>query len=90
MAKTLKMAFGYGEEQEETRNYSFTVADSLASACKAKILAINDSLAAGTAGGLSSVFISDGEEPFSKITYAALESTVTEELDISGGASSAT
>lgn len=89
MAKTLKMTFGYGENQESTRNYSFTVADSLAADCKYKILDINDSLEAGTAGDLSSVFISDDELNFSKITYAAVESTVTEVLDISGGASSA-
>ena len=89
MAKTLKMTFGYGEDQESTRSYNFTVEDSLAADCKDKIKAINTSLAAGTAGGLSSVFISDDEEFFSRITYAELSSTVTEVLDISGGASSA-
>lgn len=89
MAKNLKMTFGYGAEQESTRNYNFSVDDSLAADCKDKIKAINTSLAAGTAGGLSTVFISDDEDFFSRITYAELSSSVTEVLDISGGASSA-
>lgn len=89
MAKNLKMTFGYGQEQESTRNYNFSVDDSLAADCKDKILGINASLAAGTAGALSSVFISDDEEFFSKITYAELSSTETQVLDISGGGSSA-
>ena len=87
MSKTLKMTFGY-DESELSRQYSFEVADSLASACKDKIKAINTSLAGGTAGGLSSFFLSDNEENFSAITYAALESSETLVLDI-GGASSA-
>ena len=90
MSKTLKMTFGFGEEQDSTRNYTFTVADSLAAACKDKIKGINTSLAGGTAGGLSSFFLADnGTDAFTKITYAELNSTVTEVLDISGGASSA-
>ena len=90
MSKTLKTTFGFGAEQEFTRGYNFTVADSLASACKDKIKAINTSLEAGTAGGLSTFFVSDdGLSNFTKITYAALESTEIQVLDISGGASSA-
>ena len=90
MSKTLKMTFGYGENQESTRNYTFTVADSLASACQTKIININDSLEAGTAGGLSSVFVADnGTDGLSLITYAAIEAVETQILDISGGASSA-
>ncbi|MBR0061819.1 MAG: hypothetical protein IJP68_10120, partial [Selenomonadaceae bacterium] len=77
MAKNLKMTFGYGAEQESTRNYNFSVDDSLAADCKDKIKAINTSLAAGTAGGLSTVFISDDEDFFSRITYAELSSSVT-------------
>lgn len=90
MAKNLKMTFGFGEEQEATRNYSFTVADSLAADCKNKIKAINVSLLGGTDDGLADFFLADnGTDQFSKITYAELSSTVTEVLDISGGASSA-
>ena len=90
MAKNLKMTFGYGEEQEVTRNYNFSVDDSLAAACKLKIIGINDSLAASTDGGLADFFLADnGSDQFSKITYAELNNTVTEVLDISGGASSA-
>lgn len=91
MSKNLKMTFGFGEEQEATRNYSFTVDDSLAADCKAKILGINASLAGGTDDGLAAFFLADnGTDNFSKITYAELNSTVTEVLDISGGASNAT
>lgn len=90
MAKNLKMTFGFGEEQEATRNYSFTVDDSLAADCKAKIKAINTSLTGGTDGGLADFFLDDtGSDNFSKITYAELNSSITEVLDISGGASSA-
>lgn len=89
MSKTLKMTFGYGDEQAEKRDYKFTVDDSLAAACKNKIIGINESLAGGTAGGLSSVFISDTSENLTKITYAELSSTTTEVI-YRGGASSAT
>ena len=86
MSKTLKMTFGYGES-ELNRQYAFEVADSLASDCKDKIKAINTSLEGGTAGGLSSFFISDDQFNFTAVTYAALESTVTENLNIGGGSS---
>lgn len=88
MSKTLKTTWGYGES-ENTRNYNFTVDDSLASAVKGKILAINASLTAGTAGGLSSFFVNDDGDNFTGITYAAIEGSTTEVLDISGGASTA-
>ena len=89
MAKNLKMTFGYGEEQDSTRNYNFTVDDSLAADCKAKIIGINESLFGGTDGGLASFFLADnGTDSFSKITYAEISSTETQVLDISGGASS--
>ena len=90
MAQNLKMTFGFGAEQDSTRNYTLTVDDSLASACKAKIKGINSSLEAGTDDGLASFFLADnGTDQFSKITYAELNSTETQVLDISGGASSA-
>ena len=90
MAQNLKMTFGFGAELDSTRNYTLTVDDSLAGDCKDKILAINESLAASTDGGLASFFLADnGTDAFSKITYAELNSSVTEVLDISGGASSA-
>lgn len=90
MAKTLKTTFGFGENQEQTRGYSFTVEDSLAAGCKAKILGINESLAASTDGGLAEFFLADnGTDNFTKIIYAALESSTVQVLDISGGASSA-
>ena len=90
MAQNLKMTFGFGAEQDSTRNYNFSVDDSLAADCKAKIKGINSSLEAGTDDGLASFFLADnGTDQFSKITYAELNSTETQVLDISGGASSA-
>lgn len=89
MSQNLKMTFGFGEDQEAKRDYRFEVADSLATACKDKILGINSSLAASTDGGLADFFLADnGTDQFSKITYAELSSTETQVLDISGGASS--
>ena len=88
MAKTLKMTFGYGDS-DFTRTYSFEIADSLVSAAKGKIIGINDSLTAGTAGGLSSFFISDDGDNFTGITAAQIEESTITYLDISGGASSA-
>ena len=87
MAKTLKMTFGY-DDSDFTRNYSFEIDDSLVSAAKDKIIGINTSLAAGTAGGLSSFFISDDGDNFVGITAAQVEETTVTYLDISGGASS--
>ena len=89
MSQNLKMTFGFGEDQESKRDYRFEVADSLATACKDKILGINASLAASTDGGLADFFLADnGTDQFSKITYAEISSTETQVLDISGGASS--
>ena len=88
MAKTLKMTFGYGDS-DFTRNYSFEIADSLVADAKTKIVGINSSLNAGTAGGLSSFFVSDDGDNFTAITAAQVESTEITYLDISGGASSA-
>ena len=91
MAQNLKMTFGFGAEQDSTRNYNFSVDDSLVTACKDKILGINESLAASTDGGLADFFLADnGTDTFSKITYAEISSSETQVLDISGGASSAT
>ena len=90
MSQNLKMTFGFGAEQESTRDYKFEVADSLASACKDKIKAINTSLMGGTDDGLAAFFLADnGTDAFSKVTYAELTSSTVQVLDISGGASSA-
>lgn len=81
MAKNLKLTFGY-EDTEDTRQYNFDVADSVDATCKNSILAINNSLKAGTAGGLSSFFVSDNGDNFSLITAAQLEETETIVLDL--------
>lgn len=88
MAKTLKLTAGYGDS-DFTRTYSFEIADSLVADAKTKIIGINDSLAAGTAGGLSSFFVSDDGDNFTGFVAAQVESTEITYLDISGGASSA-
>lgn len=80
MANNLKMTFGY--EDEQTRVYAFSVDDSLASGCKAKLLGINASLAAGTDGGLKDFFLSNAGASFATIAAAQLESSETIVLNI--------
>ena len=88
MARTVKIDFGY--EDETTRRYAFEVDDSITdTTVKNKIVGIKASLLSGTAGGMSSFFVSDDGENLIDITGAQVESTTTTVLDISGGASAA-
>ena len=90
MAKKLKMTFAY-ENTEDTRQYDFDVADSVTAACKTEILAINDSLKAGTDGGLSDFFVNEYGDSFSRIAAAQLEEINKTVLDLNidnGGSSS--
>lgn len=80
--KTVKTKFGYADDT--SRVYSFDVEDSLSAGVKPKILGINESLAAGTAGGLSSFFVSDSGANFLKITEASIEEEIKTALDITG------
>ena len=88
MAKKLKMTFAY-KDTEATRNYDFTVADSVeADDCKTAILGINTSLKNNTAGGLSDFFVSDAGENFTLISAGQLEETNTQILDLNIGGDS--
>ena len=78
--KTVKTQFKYADDS--TRLYAFNCDDSLAAGVKSKVIAINDSLAASTAGGLESFFVSDAGENFVQISGATLESVYSEPLTI--------
>lgn len=88
MNNKLKMTFGY-EGTDFTRIYTVSgIADSLRSGIKAKIQAVNASLAGGTSGGLDSFFRSDDYDEtenigkFNRITAAQLESTTVTVIPI--------
>jgi len=80
MSKTIKTKFKYTDDS--TRIYAFDCEDSLAAGVKSKILAINGSLTGGTAGGLSSFFVSDAGANFSIIDGATIESSTVVPLTI--------
>jgi len=71
--KVVKTRFVYGDSTD--RIYAFDCEDSLVSAVSGKIEGINSSLSAGTAGGLSSFFVSDSGASFLKISSATVESS---------------
>lgn len=80
---TVDLTFAY-ENTDFTRLYSLEGADSLNSAdIKAHILQINDSLKNGTAGGLSTFFVSDTGDNFVSISSAKKTITTEEYLDLS-------
>ena len=81
---TIRLTFGY-EDTEFTRNYELKIDDSLVAGAKQKIKDINNSLLGGTAGGLSSFFVSDSGENFTLITDAQLTSITETKLDLGGG-----
>ena len=68
--KNVKTKFKYADDS--TRIYDFDCDDSLVTGVKDKIIAINASLQAGTAGGLSSFFVSDNGEYFVQISSAVI------------------
>lgn len=84
MAKTVKLVFSY-EDTEYTRNYNLEADDSISSGdCKAKILAINASLAASTDGGLADFFVGEYGESLVKISDARLVETTELPIAIGG------
>ena len=84
MSKTFKATFKYADDT--TRIYDLEVDDSLAAGVKEKVIAFNASLTGGTAGGLSTFFVSDGGENLLMISEAKLISTVITPVSIGGGA----
>lgn len=79
---SLNMKFAY-HNTEQTRSYKFDgIADSLVAGIKDKIIAVNNSLAGGTAGGLSSFFVSDDGDFLLKISEAEIRSTETTNIPL--------
>ena len=81
--RTCKLTFGYADSDQK-RQYAFDIASSLRSGVKAGVKAVNQSLAAGTAGGLSSFFVSDEGDNFTMITAAQLITETVEDIAIGG------
>lgn len=79
---SIQLTFSYADT-DQTRMYELELADSLASSAKTKILAINESLRAGTDGGLSNFFISDYGDNFTRISEAKFIRTEEEYIDLS-------
>lgn len=73
--RDVKVRFKYADDS--TRLYSFDCEDSLAPSVKGKIIDINDSLEAGTSGGLDSFFVSDSGANFVQISGATVESSTS-------------
>lgn len=77
---TVKTQFAYADDS--TRLYSFDCENSLAAGVKNRVIDVNDSLSNGTAGGLSSFFVSDDGENLVRISGVTLESAYIEPLTI--------
>ena len=84
MSKTFKATFKYADDT--TRIYDLEVDDSLAAGVKQNVINFNASLTGGTAGGLSTFFVSDGGENLLMISEAKLISTIITPVSIGGGA----
>lgn len=81
----VKLVFGY-KDTDFARSIVFSdVPDSLLSGVKTKVKAVNASLVAGNAGGLSTFFQSDAGDNFTGITAAQIISDDITYIDISGG-----
>lgn len=80
---TLRATFAY-EGTNFTRNYDFEIEDEFKADAKNKVLAINASMEAGTAGGLSTFFVSDNGENFIKISSAKIITVTETQLDLEG------
>ena len=78
--KTVKTQFKYADDS--VRLYAFDCEDSLVADVKSKVIAINDSLAASTDGGLASFFVSDAGSNFVQISGATVEATYSTPIDI--------
>lgn len=81
---SLQLSFGY-ENSDQKRTYTFSdINDSVISGIKAKVIAINDSLAANTDGGLASFFIDDNNNNLKYIEEAKIISVTETPLDLGG------
>ncbi len=80
MSQDVKMKFKYADDA--TRIYAFDCDDSLVTGVSTKIKAVNSSLSAGTAGGLSSFFVSDAGSNLVVIDGATIESATVVPIEI--------
>lgn len=79
---TVQIKLGY-ENTEDTRTYEFGgLSESVLDDVKAQVLAINQSLAGGTAGGLSTFFVSDNGDNLKSIVSARAKIIEEEVLDL--------
>lgn len=82
--RSVRLTFGY-QNSTQKRNYTFTdFPTSIASEMKDKILAINESLAASTDGGLAEFFVDDNGNYFIKIENAVYTTVTETPLDLGG------
>lgn len=84
---SVKLTLGYSNS-EQNRQLTFSdVAESLIPDVKDNIIAINDSIEAGTDGGLTSFFKDDDGNNFSGITAAQIIAETVKSISLPGGAS---
>lgn len=76
----VKLRFKYADAA--TRLYNFDCENSVALDVADNVIAVNDSLTGGTAGGLSSFFVSDAGSNLVLIDGATLESVYSEPITI--------
>ena len=88
MANSVTLTFGY-KDTDFTRQYKFNNVEHAAlSSVKANVLAFNASISGGTAGGLSTFFISndydaaEGIGTFTGITAAQYTAQTVTEIDL--------
>lgn len=80
---TLRMTLGYVNSNQK-RNYDFDISEEYISGAKAKVIAINDSLSGGTAGGFSSFFVDDAGNNLARIENLKLYRVTEEVIDLGG------
>lgn len=81
MSNYIKLTTSY-HNTDFKRNYELDIEPEAIPTAKQKILDINASLTAGTAGGFSSFFVSDDGEPLKQIEKAKLYVITDEILDL--------
>ena len=80
---TLRMTMGYVNSSQK-RVYDFDIKSESIAGAKAKVIAINDSLSGGTAGGFSSFFVDDAGNHLEKIESLKLYRVTEEVIDLGG------
>lgn len=81
MSNYIKATFGY-HNSDYKRTYEIEIEDEYIAEAKQKVLDINASLTAGTAGGFSSFYVSDTGTPLKQIEKLKLYQVTDEILDL--------